>query len=88
MKGSKEAEHMIRRNSLTAPYLWGLAAFSIIPAALCWSNTPMILFFMCVFILCCRTFYAMIVHFKIWRWMTVGDSKACAVEKERVTSEI
>ncbi|MFZ6755158.1 MraY family glycosyltransferase [Undibacterium sp. Dicai25W] len=88
MIGSKKAEHMIRRNSLTAPYLWGLAAFSIIPAALYWSNTAMILFFMAVFILCYCTFYAMIVHFKIKRWMTVGDSKECAVEKERLTSEI
>ena len=88
MIGSKEAEHMVRRNSLTAPYLWGLAAFSIIPAVLCWSSTPMILFFTGVFILCYCTFYAMIVHFKIKRWMTVGDSKACAVEKERLTSEI
>jgi len=88
MIGSKEAEHMIRRNSLTAPYLWGLAAFSIIPAALYWSNTAMILFFMAVFILCYCTFYAMIVRFKIKRWMTVGDSKTCDAEKEHLTSEV
>ena len=36
MIGSKEAKHLTRRNSLTAPYLWGVALFSIMPALLFW----------------------------------------------------
>lgn len=36
MVGSKEAKHLTRRNSLTAPYLWGVALFSIMPALLFW----------------------------------------------------
>lgn len=36
MVGSKEAHHLTRRNSLTAPYLWGVALFSIMPALLFW----------------------------------------------------
>ncbi|WP_222613197.1 MraY family glycosyltransferase [Undibacterium jejuense] len=88
MIGSKEGAHMIRRNSLTAPYLWGLAAFSIIPATLFWSSTPVLMLFVVLFILCYCTFYAMIVHFKIKPWMTVGGRKQCPNEKERATSEV
>lgn len=36
MVGSKEAKHLTRRNSLTAPYLWSVALFSIMPALLFW----------------------------------------------------
>lgn len=36
MVGSKDAKHLTRRNSLTAPYLWGVALFSIMPALLFW----------------------------------------------------
>ncbi|MCP9758462.1 glycosyl transferase [Aquitalea sp. S1-19] len=38
MVGSKEAKHLTRRNSLTAPYLWGVALFSIMPALLFWRH--------------------------------------------------
>ncbi|MCL6263672.1 glycosyltransferase [Craterilacuibacter sp. RT1T] len=38
MVGSKEAKHMTRRNSLTAPYLWGVALCSVIPALLFWRH--------------------------------------------------
>ncbi|WP_231895293.1 glycosyltransferase [Vogesella sp. LIG4] len=36
MVGSREVSHLTRRNSLTAPYLWGVALFSITPALLLW----------------------------------------------------
>nr|WP_283773169.1 hypothetical protein [Craterilacuibacter sp. RT1T] len=36
MVGSKEAKHLTRRNSQTAPYLWGGALCSIMPALLFW----------------------------------------------------
>ncbi|TIC78976.1 MraY family glycosyltransferase [Crenobacter intestini] len=36
MVGSKEAHQLTRRNSLTAPYLWGVSLFSIMPALLFW----------------------------------------------------
>ncbi|MCU6433889.1 glycosyl transferase [Undibacterium sp. Jales W-56] len=86
MIGSKKAEHMIRRNSLTAPYLWGLTAFSIVPAILFWSSTPMILFFTGLFILSYCIFYAMIVRFKIKRWMTVGGDASDSDESKMESS--
>lgn len=85
MVGSKEAAHMIKRNSLTAPYLWGLTACSIIPAVLFWSNTPLVLLFTGVFVLCYCIFYAMIVRFEIKRWMTVGGG---AMHKDSVEPEV
>lgn len=36
MVGSRETKHLLRRNSLTAPYLWGVALFSIMPAMAFW----------------------------------------------------
>lgn len=36
MVGSQDARHLISRNSLTAPYLWAVALFSIMPALLLW----------------------------------------------------
>ncbi|WP_018152848.1 MraY family glycosyltransferase [Leeia oryzae] len=38
MVGSKEATHLTRRNSMTAPYLWGMALFSIMPAMIFWRH--------------------------------------------------
>ncbi|MEB0140849.1 MULTISPECIES: glycosyltransferase [unclassified Undibacterium] len=86
MIGSKEAEHMIKRNSLTAPYLWCLAAFSIVPAVLCWSSTPLVLLFTGLFILCYCGLYAMIVRFKIKRWMTAGGGLKPAAAAAKKTN--
>lgn len=87
MIGSKEAAHMVKRNSMTAPYLWGLTAFSIIPAVLCWSNTPLILLFTGIFILCYCIFYAMIVRFKIKPWMTVGERASEADDNHKLSRD-
>lgn len=70
--GSKKPEHMIKRNSLTAPYLWCLALLAIIPGLFFWSSTPVVLLLIAMFVVCYCTFYTMIVRFKIKRWMTVG----------------
>lgn len=36
MVGSREAQHLTRRNSMTAPYLWGVTMCSVMPALLFW----------------------------------------------------
>lgn len=36
MVGSQEAKHLTRRNSMTAPYLWGVTMCSVMPALLFW----------------------------------------------------
>lgn len=73
MVGSKEAVHMIRRNARTSPYLWALTAFSILPAMIFWRDTKWLLFCALIFVLCYGFLYAMIVRFKVRRWMIVGN---------------
>lgn len=75
MVGSKEAAHMIRRNSMTSPYLWALAAFSIAPAIFFWRDTGWLLFFMGAFVLFYGFLYSMIVRFKVKRWMIIGNKR-------------
>lgn len=47
MVGSRDAQQVLSRNSLTAPYLWAIALVSVVPAVLFWENTP-ILFSGCI----------------------------------------
>lgn len=75
MVGSKEAAHMIRRNSMTSPYLWALSAFSIVPAIFFWDDTGWLLFFMAIFVLSYGFLYTMIVRFKVRRWMIIGERR-------------
>lgn len=39
MIGSKDVRHIVNRNSLTAPYLWGIVLMSVIPAVIFWNNS-------------------------------------------------
>jgi UDP-N-acetylmuramyl pentapeptide phosphotransferase/UDP-N-acetylglucosamine-1-phosphate transferase len=73
MVGSKEAAHMMRRNSMTSPYLWTLASFSIVPAVFFWKDTGWLLLFIVAFIIVYGVLYTMIVRFKVKRWMIIGN---------------
>ena len=86
--GSKKPEHMLKRNSLTAPYLWGMASWAIIPGLFFWSNTSMVLALIAMFVLCYCTFYAMIVRFRIKRWMTVGGESALGSDEPEAKSNV
>lgn len=71
MVGSREVRHLTRRNSLTAPYLWVLASLSVAPAMLFWSNTPVLMLCVLLFILLYLYLYRMIIHFKSPHWLMV-----------------
>ena len=64
MVGAKEAKHVVRRNSMTAPYLWAMALFSIVPALVFWRYELGLMLsvpaFVCVYLL----FYRMVIRFK------------------------
>jgi UDP-N-acetylmuramyl pentapeptide phosphotransferase/UDP-N-acetylglucosamine-1-phosphate transferase len=67
--GRKDARALMRRNSLTSPYLWMFSLTAVIPATVFWRYTW-------VLMLCCLSFmisyiwlYARIVRFKSPRWM-------------------
>lgn len=76
MVGSKEAQHLIRRNSMTAPYLWVLAAISIVPAMIFWRHTGVLILCSLLFILLYIHLYWMIIRFKSPRWLVVRKRAA------------
>ncbi|MBM2882792.1 glycosyltransferase family 4 protein [Chromobacterium phragmitis] len=74
MVGSREASHLTQRNSLTSPYLWALSSFSVVPAMLFWSNTPVLICFVFAFMFTYVRLYRMIVRFRTPRWMLLRKS--------------
>lgn len=69
MVGSKDANHLTQRNSLTSPYLWALSSFSVVPAMLFWNNTPVLIGFVLVFMFTYVRLYRMIIRFRTPRWL-------------------
>jgi UDP-N-acetylmuramyl pentapeptide phosphotransferase/UDP-N-acetylglucosamine-1-phosphate transferase len=67
--GRKEARALMRRNSLTSPYLWLLSLMAVVPATLFWANTSILIFFCFLFVISYVWLYARIVRFKSPRWM-------------------
>ena len=67
--GSKESTHLIRRNSLTAPYLWMMSALSIIPALFIWRDTDWLILCIFLFTIFYCMVYSMIVRFKVRPWL-------------------
>jgi UDP-N-acetylmuramyl pentapeptide phosphotransferase/UDP-N-acetylglucosamine-1-phosphate transferase len=67
--GAQDAKMLTRRNSMTAPYLWLLCMFAVLPAVVFWNNSFVlglfILLFGCVYV----TLYSQIVRFRSPRWM-------------------
>ncbi len=64
-----EARRMLMRNNRTSPYLWGFAILTVIPAVLFWTNTPVLIMFTVLFIVCYVWAYTSIIRFKVPRWI-------------------
>jgi len=69
--GSKDERHMLRRNSMTSPYLWLLSLMAVLPATLFWNNRTMLLIFTGLFIVLYVWLYWRIVRFQSPRWMII-----------------
>ena len=67
--GRKEARALIKRNSMTSPYLWLLSLMAVIPATLFWKYTGVLIFFCLLFVVSYVWLYARIVRFKSPRWL-------------------
>ena len=67
--GRKEARALMRRNSLTSPYLWMLSLMAVIPATLFWKSTWVLIFFCLLFVVSYVWLYTRIVRFKSPRWL-------------------
>jgi UDP-N-acetylmuramyl pentapeptide phosphotransferase/UDP-N-acetylglucosamine-1-phosphate transferase len=67
--GRKEGRALLRRNSLTSPYLWTFSLMAVIPATMFWRNTTLLMIFCLLFMVTYLWLYARIVRFKAPRWM-------------------
>lgn len=67
--GRKEARALMRRNSLTSPYLWLFSLMAVIPATIFWRHTILLIIFCLLFVISYIWLYARIVRFKSPRWM-------------------
>jgi UDP-N-acetylmuramyl pentapeptide phosphotransferase/UDP-N-acetylglucosamine-1-phosphate transferase len=67
--GRKEARALMRRNSMTSPYLWLFSLMAVIPATVFWRHTGVLICFCLLFIVSYVWLYARIVRFKSPRWL-------------------
>ena len=67
--GRKEGRALLRRNSLTSPYLWAFSLMAVIPATLFWNNTVLLMISCLLFMVTYLWLYSRIVRFKAPRWM-------------------
>lgn len=69
--GHKEARALMRRNSLTSPYLWLLSLMAVIPATLFWRHSWLLICCSLIFMAAYIWLYLRIIRFKSPRWMIV-----------------
>ena len=67
--GNRSAKMLTRRNSMTAPYLWLLCMFSVVPAVVFWDNSAVLGVFIVLFATTYVFLYGRIVRFKAPSWM-------------------
>ncbi|KQV90983.1 glycosyl transferase [Massilia sp. Root351] len=67
--GRKEGRALLRRNSLTSPYLWMFSLMAVIPATVFWRHTWVLMIFCLLFMTSYIWLYVRIVRFKAPRWM-------------------
>jgi UDP-N-acetylmuramyl pentapeptide phosphotransferase/UDP-N-acetylglucosamine-1-phosphate transferase len=70
--GRKEARALMRRNSMTSPYLWTFSLMAVIPATVFWRNTTILICFCLLFVISYIWLYARIVRFKSPRWLIMS----------------
>lgn len=69
--GSQLPADGLVRNSLTAPYLWGLCLVSVIPAVIFWRYSLILQLFSLLFAVTYVILYRMLVKFSAPKWMTL-----------------
>ena len=64
-----EARRMLMRNNRTSPYLWAFAIFTVVPAALFWQTTWILMVWCGGFAAFYIWAYTTIVRFRVPRWL-------------------
>ena len=67
--GDRSAKALIRRNSMTSPFLWALSMLSLVPAVLFWDSSAVMAVSLLVFALGYVALYWSIVRFRSPRWL-------------------
>ena len=67
--GRTQDRSLTLRNSMTSPVLWLLCMLAVIPATLFWSNTPVLVFCIGVFVISYVLMYRSLVLFRTPRWL-------------------
>jgi UDP-N-acetylmuramyl pentapeptide phosphotransferase/UDP-N-acetylglucosamine-1-phosphate transferase len=67
--GRDDASALLRRNSMTAPYLWGLCMSAVVPSVLFWDESRILGVFIALFAVLYVALYGMIVRFKVPGWL-------------------
>ena len=73
--GSKDERQRLKRNSMTAPYLWLLSLLAVLPASLFWSNGVVLCVCIGIFVIVYVWLYWSIVRFKTPRWMIIKKTE-------------
>ena len=67
--GKRDAANMLRRNSMTSPYLWALCSLSVAPAVLWWDEGRVLSIWLLMFCGLYLVLYRAIVHFRTPRFL-------------------
>lgn len=62
--GRTDAATLLRRNSMTSPYLWIICSLSAVPAVLCWDRSDLLASFLLAFCALYLALYRAIVRFR------------------------
>jgi len=69
LKGRTKSNNSVYENSRTSPYLWMLTCIGVIPAALCFQSTPILIACAAIFFLSYLIIYRKIIEFKTPKWL-------------------
>lgn len=67
--GKRDAANLLRRNSMTSPYLWVLCSLSVLPALVWWNDSRMLSLLLLIFCISYLALYRAIVHFRTPRFL-------------------
>lgn len=80
--GKRDAANMLRRNSMTSPYLWALCSMSVVPAVLWWNDGQVLSIWLLLFCGSYLVIYRAIVQFRTPRFLLrKADHWAVPVEE-------
>lgn len=81
--GRREAASLTLRNSLTAPYLWALSSFAVLPASLLWRHTLALQIVAGLFCVLYVWLYARLVRFRAPRLLVIRSKKGGLISRWR-----